>query len=357
MTAQRILVHRLGSLGDMCVALPALRVVRQAFPQAKIALLTNLPVNVKAAPAPALLDGISLVDDYIAYPVGTRSLLTLSRLFWQLRRQRFDAVVNLTAWRGAPALRRDARFFRICGIRQHIGFDAKAAGELRSDGRGHSEHEAGRLLRRVSGLGQTDLGQRCWYGLELTRAEHREAQAILHHAGMPSAFVAFSVGTKLSVNDWEQTRWVQLLAALAKQLPQHGCVAIGTRDESLRADECLAAWHGPKANFCGDLPPRGSAAVLSRANVFIGHDSGPMHLAAAVGTPCVAIFSGRNPPGQWFPLGEGHEVLYRRVECTGCGLDDCIAEQKRCIRSITIDEVASAVLRQLERSRNEGVRP
>ena len=55
MTTQRILVHRLGSLGDMCVALPALRVVRQAFPQAEIALLTNLPVNVKAAPAPALL--------------------------------------------------------------------------------------------------------------------------------------------------------------------------------------------------------------------------------------------------------------------------------------------------------------
>jgi ADP-heptose:LPS heptosyltransferase len=74
-----------------------------------------------------------------------------------------------------------------------------------------------------------------------------------------------------------------------------------------------------------------------------------MHLAAAVGTPCVAIFAARSLPGQWFPLGEGHEVLYRRVECMGCGLDECIAERKRCIRGITVDEVAAAVTRQIER--------
>jgi ADP-heptose:LPS heptosyltransferase len=88
---------------------------------------------------------------------------------------------------------------------------------------------------------------------------------------------------------------------------------------------------------------------MAGAKVFVGHDSGPMHLAAASGTPCVAIFAARNPPGQWFPLGEGHEVLYRRVECMGCGLEDCIVEKKRCIKSISVKEAAEAVLRQLAR--------
>jgi ADP-heptose:LPS heptosyltransferase len=68
-----------------------------------------------------------------------------------------------------------------------------------------------------------------------------------------------------------------------------------------------------------------------------------MHLAAAVGTRCVAIFAARNPPGQWFPLGAGHRVIYRQTDCYGCGLDVCIKQRKKCILSITIDEVISAV--------------
>jgi ADP-heptose:LPS heptosyltransferase len=56
--------------------------------------------------------------------------------------------------------------------------------------------------------------------------------------------------------------------------------------------------------------PRESAALLARAAAFIGLDSGPMHLAASVGTPVVAIFSTQNPPGAWFPVGRRHRILY-----------------------------------------------
>jgi ADP-heptose:LPS heptosyltransferase len=111
----------------------------------------------------------------------------------------------------------------------------------------------------------------------------------------------------------------------------------------------LNVWRGPKLNLCGVLSARVSAAVLARASVFIGHDSGPMHLAAVVGTPCVAIFSARELPGKWFPLGRNHEVLFRNVECAGCGLEECVTEQKRCIRGITVEEVNAAVLRQVRR--------
>jgi ADP-heptose:LPS heptosyltransferase len=69
-----------------------------------------------------------------------------------------------------------------------------------------------------------------------------------------------------------------------------------------------------------------------------------MHLAAAVGTRCVAIFSSQNLPGEWFPYGTGHKVIYRDIECKGCRLVVCEARQKACIRSITVDEVLQAVL-------------
>jgi ADP-heptose:LPS heptosyltransferase len=96
-------------------------------------------------------------------------------------------------------------------------------------------------------------------------------------------------------------------------------------------------------NLCGLLAPRESAAVLSRARIFIGHDSGPMHLAAAVQTPCVAIFSARNKPRVWFPYGRQHRVVYHQTDCWGCGLETCTVERKKCLTSITVEEVAAEV--------------
>lgn len=110
---------------------------------------------------------------------------------------------------------------------------------------------------------------------------------------------------------------------------------------------------GPGLNLCGLLTPRESAAVFMRAVVFLGHDSGPMHLAAAVQTPCVAIFSSRNLPGVWFPYGERHRVLYHRVDCEDCRLSTCTIQKKKCISSIAVDEVfeqAAGLLAQVSPS-------
>jgi ADP-heptose:LPS heptosyltransferase len=100
-------------------------------------------------------------------------------------------------------------------------------------------------------------------------------------------------------------------------------------------------------NLCGKLTPRQSAAALARVEIFLGHDSGPMHLAAAVGTPCVAVFAARNLPRQWFPVGSQHRVVYHRVECAGCGLETCIEQGKKCLVSIGVEEVFRVVSSKL----------
>jgi ADP-heptose:LPS heptosyltransferase len=68
-----------------------------------------------------------------------------------------------------------------------------------------------------------------------------------------------------------------------------------------------------------------------------------MHLAAAVQTPCVAVFAARNIPRVWFPYGKQHRVVYHKVDCAGCGLETCIIERKKCITSITVEEVLAQV--------------
>jgi ADP-heptose:LPS heptosyltransferase len=113
------------------------------------------------------------------------------------------------------------------------------------------------------------------------------------------------------------------------------------------SDYAAGEWAGPKLNLCGRLTPRESAAVLEHAVVFLGPDSGPMHLAASVGVPCVIAFSAAGLPGIWFPSGKKHQIVYHQTSCQGCLLQTCTVEARRCLTSITVAEMAAAVDRIL----------
>jgi len=72
-----------------------------------------------------------------------------------------------------------------------------------------------------------------------------------------------------------------------------------------------------------------------------------MHLAASQGVPCIAVFSARDLPGQWFPFGEGHKVLYHRTPCFGCKVWECTEHDKKCIRAITPGEAIAAAWKKI----------
>jgi heptosyltransferase-3 len=337
----RILIYRLGSLGDWCVALPALRAVRQRYPHAHIALLTNFPVAAKAAAAAAILDNTGLIDEFMAYPVGTRNPLRLLSLLSRLRRRKFDLLVNLTAWRGPATLKRDAVFFCFTGIPKQIGFSTTDS-ELKPQADGMVESEAARLLRRIGTMNPTSLGFES-YQFTLTDSDRQWAKQSLTEAGIDTEFVTVSLGTKVPVNDWEETNWCKLIERLGQRYGGMALVFIGAVAEHERSQCCGAQWPSKVLNLCGVCTPRQSAAILARARLFIGHDSGPIHLAAAVGTACVGIYSARNPAGQWFPLGKGNKVIYHHTDCENCGLEVCMEQKKKCILSISTDEVIAAV--------------
>jgi heptosyltransferase-3 len=353
---KRVLIYRLGSLGDTVVALPGFHLVARAFPDAERRLLTNFPVAGKAPPAAAVLDGTGTVDGYFRYSAGTRSLRELFGLWWRIVRWRPDVLVYLGPARGLESAERDARFFRTCGIRRMIGvpltedmqrnrlsFDPEFGYEV-------EEYEAERLVRNLSELGDARVEERTSWELRLSDAERARAAEVLHPAG-ERPVIAKSLGTKVQANDWGEANWRALLDELAERYPECALAVTGAPDDRAASERVTEGWRqltaagrcGPVIDLCGQLKPRESAAVFERARVYVGHDSGPMHLASAVGTPCVAIFSARGKPKRWFPYGPGHRVLYHRVSCWGCGLDTCIVERKRCILSIGVDEVAGAV--------------
>jgi heptosyltransferase-3 len=344
-----VLVYRLGSLGDTLLALPVFHSIRRKYPDSRIVALTNIPVNAKAPALLTVLQGTGLIDGAINYPLGLRDTAELLRLRREIAVERFAVAVNLTAARGWWKGIRDKLFLHLCGIPKVLGTPWRRADVIRVGDResGLFEWEAKRLARRALAIGDIDLVSNESWELNLTSEEIAIAERILIAGNIDRPFVAVSVGTKVDVKDWTEPNWRSFIRELSDRFPITPIVAFGSEEESDRTEKCLEGWGGPKLNLCGKVSLRVLAAVLRKSKLFIGHDSGPMHLAATVGVPCVAIFAARNLPGQWYPRGHRNTVLYNQTSCYGCELEVCPVYDKMCIRGITVSEVVNAAVNYL----------
>jgi heptosyltransferase III len=353
--ARRVLIYRVGSLGDTVVAIPCLHLIERTFPNAERALLTNFPVHAKAPAAKAVIGDSGLVHRYIDFAVGTRNPLTLARLWLSIRRFRPDVLVYLMPRRNPEVAKRDLRFFRACGIKGILGVpeltEESAKPKYFLD-RGLYEHEAERLARCLHELGNVDLNDSANWDLRLTAAETKKADMLLGNFGA-QPMICWAIGAKRQPNDWGVENWEALSSALGHKFLDYGLVLLGTKEEHIDSDRASRKWPGRRLNLCGQLSPRESAAVMARAELFVGPDSGPGHLAAAVGTPCASVFSARDLPGLWYPYGRSNQVIYHQTDCFYCRTEMCIEQKKKCILSITVDEVVSAAMKAWELGKAE----
>ncbi|RXS93082.1 glycosyltransferase family 9 protein [Silvibacterium dinghuense] len=351
-SVKRVLIYRLGSLGDTVVALPALRLVARTFAHAQKMMLTNLPVHAKAPAASAILGSSGLVDGYFSYPVGTRSPIKLLRLWWSIRRFRPDILIYLAKPRGEQAVLRDERFFRSCGVKTIVGLPLGDRAINLQYSSGLWESEAGRLARSIKDLGEIDLDAPESWDLGLSEAEERKASNVLSETeGRP--LIACGPGTKMQAKDWGTENWCALMTVLSGKLDRHVLVLVGAKEDRDVSAKLAVAWGGMAVNLCGDLSPRETAAVLRRTELFLGPDSGPMHFAAGAGVPCVIAFAARTRPGIWFPQGNGHRVLYRQMDCAGCNLETCTEHERKCLTAISVEDMFHAAMEVLERRRSE----
>ncbi|MDA0239278.1 MAG: hypothetical protein O3A84_04525 [Proteobacteria bacterium] len=220
-------------------------------------------------------------------------------------------VVYLSEPSGTLGLIREYLFFRCCGIRQFTGFPFNTQKRRFTQiGEDEWESEAGRLLRTVGGNSED---ARIWR-ITFTDEERQLAagQLTSWSSGTKDQqrFVAFSIGGKGADKDWGDPNWQSVLKEVSQANPNLGLIGIGAGNETERTDALLDHWSGPTLNLCGRTAPRISAQVMAPAEFYLGHDSGPMHLAALVGTRCLAVFSARAKPGVWFPQGEHNRIFY-----------------------------------------------
>lgn len=340
---RQLLLIKPSSLGDIVHAMPALAALRARFPQAMVTWL------VKRQWAP-LVEVIAGVDQVCAVDQG---LMGWMGRVPDLRAAGFDLVVDL------QGLFRSGAMARLTGCGRRIGFaNAREGSRLfytqRVEVPTAPMHAVDRYLLVAEALGAARPAETLFEFID--RLEDRQAvETILARAGIasPQSWIAMNVSAR-----WETKRWPpQYFAEAADRLAQaHALpiVLIGGPAERPESLAVTARMRTKAIDLTGQTPVGLLPGLLGRAAVLVTNDSGPMHIAAAVGTPVVALF-GPTDPVKTGPYGKGHVVLSHAVECRPCFRRDCSrAVSLECLTGVRPEQVVSAVEQQLRRSRRSG---
>lgn len=346
--AARVCVFRIGNLGDITCALPAIRRIRAAYPDAHLTLLSS-PGARGMTSAADVLEGAEWVDELVLYHTDEIDTFAKRRaMLLRLRARQFDAWVdlpnNLTSF---SRQLRDMAFARLAGAKWARGWQIDT---LTWGRQAQSDHflfrgEVDRCLQIVSQAGVP--GCDVDFGLPRTREAVTRVDTILRFRGLHSRrLVVIAPGARRTTNRWEADRFAQVGRSLLKE----GCaiVLLGDRSES-EVCRSIAATIGSDAHsFAGDLSVAEAGEMLRRCELAVCVDSGVQHLAAAVHTTCVSLFSFRDMRGKWRPHGHHNVVLQKRVECHTCLLESC-PHDNLCMKAITVEEVTRAASSLLHR--------
>ncbi len=322
--------------------------VRNAFPNAEIGLLSNVDVkNPHYISADKVLPAEGLIDEWLAYPtnLGIASALSgMLKLLIDLRRSQFDAVVYLMPrMRTIEQIDRDLRFFRLAGIRQFIGVNYLRKSRLKEPIPRPTpiiESESEHLLKCLTFDG-IKIDENGLIPKLVLRDEEINAASIWFLNSSGGTFnerrlIAVAPGSKWASKVWPEERFA---AVVERLISIHGVYPIifGGEEDKEKGDRLIAKWK-TGVNAAGKLTVRESAALLSKCEVYLGNDTGTMHLAAAAGIRCVAIFASIDWKGRWAPYGSGHKLYRNTVECEGCNTPSCFNEHL-CLNLTEVDEV------------------
>jgi len=330
--AERILIVLLGAIGDVTRALPLAHRVRAGYPHAHLAWA----VEPLAAP---ILAGHPALDDRLVFERrgGARAFLEFLR---RVRGERFDLVLDL---------QRHAKSGLVSAATRapvRIGFHRRNAKELNWLWNTHTIDpveplgwKLAQYLRFADFLELPETAPR----FDVTLTADEEASVTRTLAPLTRPFAAFFLGST-----WEsRLRFASSYAAVVDALAARGLdtVLVGGTDVRGLADETVRLSTRPPLDLTTRTSLRESYGVLARARVAIGPDSGPMHLAAAAGTPVVSLW-GATTPARSAPFGSHDWVLVGRVPCAPCYLRRCPIG-RQCMRDITPERVVAQVTRIL----------
>jgi heptosyltransferase-2 len=339
--AKKILVLRYRFIGDTVLTVPFLRNLREAYPGTRIDLMLE-PFSGQ------VLEGCPYVDRVIPFELRTihkysagsdRGKLSAYRHYLRLiRSEGYDAAFVLKRSLSSALLVWAAR------VPRRIGFATEGRRFLLTDPVAYRrQHEVENFLDclRVVDIPVRSTHLELWPGPE----QERKAAELFSRAGWAAGNlkVIIHAAASLPSKQWPQERFAAVMRALQDRYGAR-FVYTGSGDDAALYDAIERRGPFGGLNLCGDNSLRENIAVYRACDLFFGVDSGPMHMAAAVGVPVVALF-GPTDELRWGPWGEGHVVLSRHLSCHPCKPHKC--PDNECMLQITAAEAVEALDRKI----------
>ncbi|MBX3237430.1 MAG: putative lipopolysaccharide heptosyltransferase III [Nitrospiraceae bacterium] len=339
MSFQNILVIKLRHIGDVLLSTPVLHEIRQAYPSARLTILLNRGTEAVLANNPDL--------DHVLF-VQKGPLAAQIEFLRQLRARQFDCVIDLTDGD------RSAMLSLVTGAPVRVGFNGEHRwrGLLYSSVAKPRPADSHRVEYDLCSLREIGLdpkpGQPRVYPSSSDEAVVEEwlrtSEAVRDRA-VP--MVLLQPGARYSLKVWPQERYAQVADHLAERYGFR--VLLGGDDRERPVAEAVAREaRSASVVVAGRFTLLQFAALLKRCVLFVGNDGGAMHIAAAVGTPVVALF-GPTYPQRWGPRGGATEILYKGLDCRACFHPTCLRGDDSCLRQIGVGEVCAAADRLLGR--------
>ena len=328
---KRILVVKLDHLGDVILATPMFSNLRQAYPNAELHALTGSWSRVVLERHP----DVNKVLDYNS-PAFCRtgqptSLKQTLQLYQQLRRQKYDLMVEL---------RGDWRIVWFAFLRLTPHRLSRAALQI-SNRLGLSQfsgtHETTRNLDVLRHAGIPTSVQTATFSV--TAEDEKWASNFLatHKIDRRYPLVAIHPGSPIPLKQWLPERYVELADWLIAQ-KRAQVLFVGVKDEIPIVTEIQGFMQAKSMSIAGKTTLTQLASILHTCNVFIGNDSGPMHLAAAVGTQTIGLY-GPGDPTRFGPMGVRCQTIRRKLDCLPCSGTTCRFGKEGCMSQIQVNDV------------------
>lgn len=330
-----LLVRAPNWIGDAVMATPTLAALRAGLPGARITVLARSAVADVLVGHPAIDEVV--IDEHRGAHAGWRGRL---RLASEIRGRGFDAVLLLTNSFGSALVAALAR------VPVRLGYRTDGRGPLLTIARQRPPQPMPHMTVYYLGLlaAWGLVGDPKAVSLAVTAAERDAARRRLAEWGIGSddRVVGINPGAAYgSAKCWPPDRF----AAVAARLVRDGAavVALGAASERGLGETVVAGLGRRAVNAAGLTTVREAMVLMTCCRHVVTNDSGPMHLAAALGVPVTAVF-GPTDPGATSPVGERVVILQRAVDCAPCRYRDCPIDH-RCMSAVSVDEVYQSASR------------
>lgn len=327
-----MLIVKLSSIGDITHALPVVETIKRHQPDLFIGWVARRRCESLLAGNPAI-DRIYTLGEKLSLP----ELLALGR---ELRKDRYDTAMDMQGLfvSGLVSL--------LSGARRRIGLDRNREAnslfmtETPVAGQDESRHAVDILQGFLAAAGIDERFGDLPVLSYLAEAQGPAAERVLDGLARPR--VALNVGASTPYKQWPLARWAEVARALCDQ--GMAVVLLGGPSEVEQArevEEAAGARRGLR-NLAGQTDLRTLAAVLARCDLAVSGDTGPMHIAGAVGTPVVALF-GPTHPARTGPYGSKNLVIWKELPCSPCYRHPTCQGRVDCLQAITPAEVIAAI--------------